>query len=346
MKVKWIPTLAVLFGAQVALAVALELRADRLTPVQPDTVLVATDLGNADHLRIDGPVGPDQPASGAARTGAHIELVKHGGRWTLPGHFDAPADAAKVETLLKTLHTLHRGFPIATTADAADRFAVGAHHYERRLVAQAGSTTLTTVYLGNSPGLRKADARVADDHGVYAVDLATYEVPTGADAWLDTGLLDHDTAQLAEIDVTVPGKPTLELQRSGTSWQAKGLAPDQQLAASQATALVSAIGDVKVDALLGEQPKPAWHQDQPALVLVMKDQAGKSVTWTLLKQDKTEEVVLKASDHPWYLALQPINAQPLLAAAAPDKLVVAAAPAPAPAGAASSAGAAVRQAQR
>ena len=62
MHVKWIPVLAVLLGAQVALAVTMELRADRLAPAKPDTPLVATDLGPVDRISIDGPVAPE-PAS-------------------------------------------------------------------------------------------------------------------------------------------------------------------------------------------------------------------------------------------------------------------------------------------
>ena len=351
MAVKWIPTLAVLLAAQLALAVGLELRSDRLTPAQPDTPLVATDLSSADRLRVDGPVAPD-PAASAANAVPQIELVKRDGQWSMPGHDGAPADATKIDALLKRLHALRRGFAIATSAGAAERFAVADHHYVRRVVASSGAKTLATLYLGDSPGLRKSDARSAGDTAVYAVDLATYEVPTDADAWLDSGLLDHDAAGPVEIDVNAAGQPPLVLKRSGTAWQAEGLAADRRLDAARAGALATAIADVKVDSLLGSQAQPQWHQDRPELVLAMKDPQGRTVTWILSRPDKSDKVVLKSSDRPWYLQLEPLNARPLLDAAAPDKLVVAAHGAAAPASAASASGdaasatAAGRHAQR
>jgi hypothetical protein len=325
MQVKWIPTLAALLAAQVALALVLGLRTDRLTPAHPDALLVAADLGAADRLRIDGPLAPDQPASGPAAA-KQVELVKRDGRWTLPGHFDAPADATRIEALLKRLQTLRRGFAIATSTGAADRFAVSENHYERRFIASAGGKPIATIYLGHSPGLRKSDARNVDDPAVYAVELASYELPTDADDWLDAGLLAHDVATPVEIDIAAAGSPALTLKRSGSSWRAEDLAPDRRLDAGKAAALATAIAGVKVDAALGERVRPEWRQDQPVLQLAMTDKEGKRVTWTLSKPEKGEEVVLKSSDRPWYLKLQPVNARPLLDAAAPDKLVVAAAP--------------------
>ena len=52
-----------------ALAVTMELRADRLAPAKPDTPLVATDLGPVDRISIDGPVAPE-PADQRARSSA------------------------------------------------------------------------------------------------------------------------------------------------------------------------------------------------------------------------------------------------------------------------------------
>src|SRR5262245_42630426 len=143
---RWTYILAALLGVQVLLAVGLALRGDRLAPTRSDTPLIAADLQGVDRLAIDGPVSPD---SAAAKSGAatRVELVKRDGRWVMPANFDAPADAQKVEAVLKQLTSARRGLPIATSAQALDRFKVGEHDYERRIVASQGDKALATVYL-------------------------------------------------------------------------------------------------------------------------------------------------------------------------------------------------------
>ncbi len=188
---------------------------------------------------------------------------------------------------------------------------------------------------------------------IYAVDLATYEVPAGADAWLDQSLLDHDAAAPVEIDVSAAGQPTLALKRVGSAWKAADLPSGRRLDAGQAAALASTIADLRVDSLLGQQPKPEWHQDRPALVLTMKDKKGKTVSWTFSKAEQSDKLVLKSSDHSWYLQLDALNARPLLDMALPARLLVASAKAsaataatPASPARAASAAAATRHALR
>lgn len=328
---RWISILAVLLGLQVAIAAALEVRGDRLAPSRPDTRLVAADLKGVDHLSVDGPVAPDTPAGGATK----VELAKRDGRWIMPGYYDAPADAGKVASLLDRLGTLKRGFPVATSGDAPKRFKVATNDYERRLVMRAGDKVLATVYLGTSPGLRKADARTEADKAVYSVALATFELPTGPSAWLDPGLLGKDAARLTEIDIAAAGKPPLTLQQAAAKtggagkWDEPGLPADRRIDANQAAALAHAIADLKVDAVLGTSAKAEWQQDQPQLALTFRNGGSAPVTWTLSKPKQGDFLVLKASDHPWFLEVKSYDARPLLDASAPDKLVVAANPAPA-----------------
>ncbi|QID16927.1 DUF4340 domain-containing protein [Nitrogeniibacter mangrovi] len=329
---RWIPVLAVVLGVQLAAALALDLRHDRLSPKTPDTPLVAARLDGVDHLVVDGPVAPDKP-----KADTRIELARAKGQWVLPGHFDAPADAGKVKHLLDRLGTLRRGFPVATSADAPERFKVAKDHYERRLVASAGGKPVATIYLGSSPGLRKADARSAGDDAVYAVDLATFDLPTDAGAWLDASLLDADAQGATEIDLTAAGKAPLTL-RKGTgkdaTWTLADTPAGKHLDADHAATLASTLAGLKADTVLGTTAQPAWQQDTPALTVTLKHKDGAPVTWTLSKPAKGNTYVLKSSRHPWYVQLQAWSARPLLEAAAADTLVVAdAAPAPAEPGA-------------
>jgi hypothetical protein len=326
---RWIPLLAGLLVVQAALAVALEWRTDRLAPQRVDAKLVAADLKDIDRLSIAGPASPDAAASAAAPVS--LDLVKQGGRWRIPGYFDTPADAPKIEALVERVAKLQRGLPIATTSGALDRFEVADHRYERRIAFDAGGKTLATLYIGSAAGPRKSDARTDRDQAVYAVELSAYDVPTGGSEWLDTGLYEPGAKQLAGIAVTAAGKPAITLTRKSApasaasgaaTWQAQGLPAGASLDKTRADALAAAIANLKVDSILGKSAVPDWQQDAPELTLTVTDAQGKAVTWTLSKRKSGDTHVLKASDQPWYAELQPYHAQPLLDAAAPDRLVM------------------------
>ena len=329
-----ITALGVALLLQVGLASALALQGDRLSAAPPDTPLVAADLKTADRLLIDG------PAPAQAGPGAHpgpVELLRRSGRWQLPGSDDAPADDAKVQALLDKLAKARHGLAVATSDDALKRFEVADDRYERRLTASAGGHELATVYLGRSPALHQADARTAKDHAVYAVDLATYDLPDDAKQWLDDNLLAHDLGALARIEVAAAGKPGLLLTHgapapaAGTAaaasatpaappadapWQATGMVAGRHLDAAQAQALANGIQALKVDAVLGTRPPAGWRADAPDLRLVITDAAGHASTWILCKPAGSSTLVLKSSDHPWYLSLPSWSGQPLLSAAA------------------------------
>jgi hypothetical protein len=328
---RWIPVLAVVLGLQLALAAGLGLSSDRLKAQTPDTPLVQAELKSADRLLIEGPTSDDKQTAEAAENSASVELRKQDGTWILPNYYDVPADASKVQGVLDKLANIKRGYAVATTAGALKRFKVADDTFERRIVISQGDKTLTTLYLGSAPGLRKTHARTATDEAVYAVELTAYELPNQPRQWLDNGLLKVDADALEAIEVTPEGQNRVKLVRHEEhtenqeqgGWRAEGLAEDEQLNTVQAEALVRAITELRVDGVLGTEVQPEWQQDQPLLALRLEKRDGETVLWTLSKPEKGDLHVLKASNRPWYLELEEWNAKPLLEAAARDKLVVA-----------------------
>jgi hypothetical protein len=119
--------------------------------------------------------------------GAAVTLQRDGDGWRLDGGL--PADDGKVAELLERLGGLQAAWPVATTASASRRFEVTAETFQRHVQLRAGSETAADLYLGTSPGYQRVHARRADDDAVYSVALANFQVPVGADDWLDKALL-------------------------------------------------------------------------------------------------------------------------------------------------------------
>lgn len=331
MQQRWIPVLAVVFAAQLALAAALGLSGDRLSAQRPDTPLVEAELKTGDRLVIEGPTTDVRSTDEAAENATPVEISKQDATWILASYYDAPADAAKVKGVLDKLDDVKRGYAVATTSGALRRFKVAEDSFERRVVVSQGDDVLTTIYLGSSPGLRKVHARTAEDEAVYAVELATHELSNQASEWLDKELVQLKSDALEAIELTWADDSSLKLVRHDDEdadakptgrWQAEGLAEGEQVSGEQAQTLARAISELRVDGVLGTEAKSEWRQEQPLLTLNIKKRDGATVLWTLSKPEVGDVHVLKAASQPWYLELEEWNAKPLLEAATRDKLVV------------------------
>ncbi|HUX74804.1 MAG TPA: DUF4340 domain-containing protein [Steroidobacteraceae bacterium] len=325
---RWIPILAALLGVQLLLAGALALRRGSVAGSPPDSPLLAAPIGTADRIVIDG-----QSASGAAPASAHVELLKRNGAWVVHSAYDMPVAAAKIDHLMARLTSLRHGLAIAETANAQKRFKVSSGGFERRITLSRGGKTLAQVYFGESAGLRKSDARVGGERAIYAVGLPSYQLPTDASDWFDDELLQVPADLLAEIDVGGAQRPNVTLTRvlaAGKApgpWSAAPLARGKQVDTAQVEALARAIGELRVDKVLGEQPDPDWQLADPLLLLTVKSSDGKAATWTLAKPKSGDFDVLKSSAHPWYFSLGAAQAKPFLDAAAPGGLIAAIPPA-------------------
>ena len=116
-----------------------------------------------------------------------VTLVKTGEGWRLPD--GVPADASKVDEVVRKLADAAGGWPVASQASSAERFELTEENHQRHLVLKAGEDTVADLYLGTSPGYRKAHARRADEDDVYAITFSNYEAGVKTSDWLDKSLL-------------------------------------------------------------------------------------------------------------------------------------------------------------
>ncbi len=319
---RWIPILAVALCIQLAIAGALAIRKDALVSSPPNSALVTTPIANADRIVVEG-----KPAAGKPADSARVELVKRNGAWVVHSVYDMPVAAHKADDLIKQIAALRRGLPIADTAGAPKRFKVGDENFERRVTLSRNGKTLATIYLGETAGPHKTDARTAGEHAVYTVDLPIYTLPTDASGWFDDELLQVPPDVLAEIDLEGAGHPPQVLTRQfGANkapgpWALQGLAKGKQLDQLLVSSLTRAIAELRVDDVLGDQPSPDWRTNAPAVTVTLKTSTGKSTIWTLSKPKSGGFSVLKSSEHPWYFSLTDAQAKPFLDASAPGAFV-------------------------
>ena len=124
---------------------------------------------------------------GIATADEAVELSRGDTGWRLDGGL--PADDGKVGDVLEKIAKVSAAWPVATSAESAERFEVTEENFQRRLVIESEDGASSTLYLGSSPGYRRVHARAADADEVYSIDFSNYEAPADADHWLDKQLL-------------------------------------------------------------------------------------------------------------------------------------------------------------
>jgi Domain of unknown function (DUF4340) len=340
--------LIALLAVQLLLALGLAIRTSPLAGVAPESPLLGTLVANADELVIDSRTTAEGSTTAAAPT--RIELARHNGEWVMPSEFNIPIKGTKVYDLLARLATLRRGLPIATSGAALERFKLADDDFEHRVVLKRGGKTLGTLYLGSSSGVRQTDARTASERAVYAIDLASYELPAQASDWFDADLLQHNPASLTELQVThphdmltlvrqsAPAAPASAPKSAASSntappappvspiaqpamWIDSTLPAGQHLNNANADSLAQAAAQVVVSGVLGTAPKPEWQQEHPALALTLKDNTGHTESWTVSQPTSGDFYVLKSSAQPWYFSLSSGTGKQLLDASARSTLL-------------------------
>lgn len=322
---KTIELLSLLLIVQVLLAAALILSSPDLSAVRPDTPLL--DLGDrtVDRLTIED------------AEGQKTVLWKQADGWILPDHFQFPVEKGKAETLLGELGTIRHGLPATTTSAALTRFKVSDEDFERRVTLSEGGQTLETIYLGSSPAMRYVHARTAGDETVYSIEFSAHRIPADAQSWEDKNIIAFPQERIREIQVAglAIRRDPASMEKTESSgpmptpppvWMAGGLATFETLDQEGASKLGRLLAELRIARVLGREALPEYGLDKPELTLACtregpEGKGAETVTYLFGKPASGNHLVLKTSHRPEYFKLHNYAADPLVEAAARDRLV-------------------------
>jgi hypothetical protein len=270
--------LSLILTAQIALALGLQLAGDDPGTFEGGAKLLAFTPEQIDQLQIDSGDGS-------------LELRKADGQWTLPGHFDAAADAQKIDSLLSTLLAIERSWPVAKTDEAIQRFKVADDGFERRLRFKAGDRELATLLLGNSPGFRKVHARLSGESQVLDIPFSTYQASIKAVDWVDRNVLQLKPEQISALEL-----PDARLVRKEGEFELVGLSETEQTDREQARQLVDRLARLRIQDVVsraeGSLPNPV------ALSLTLELSDGRKVHYDFAKGEEEGTALLKVADRP------------------------------------------------
>lgn len=214
--------------------------------------------------------------------GRRLTLKKEQGKWLLSDIGSFPADTARVQGLIDRLAGLQRGWPEATTAEAAGRFKVAADRFERKLSLRKDGTILGTVFFGTSAGLRKSYLRVDGDSDIQTLAIAQHELEVKVDSWIDTSILRLKPEQVLRISL-----PGLRLERGPDGLQPADITASEEVAKDRRDQLVKQLTGLTISGLLGTAEKPEYGLEKPVLRYTVELDDGTAIDYIFGQEKKS-----------------------------------------------------------
>jgi len=233
---KTIALLSILLFGQIALS--LYIYAPRGQKAAGNPSLIAFEKDQVDQIQIED------------NQQGKVTLRRQGAHWLIPDADDFPADNDAVNTLLSRLEGAKAGWPVATTAEAAEHFKVADKHFVRRLTLTHGSETLARLYLGSSPGFRKIYARADGHTDIHSILFNAFDANARVDDWIDKHPL-----KVAEPDISGVSLPTLTLVRQGKGLALADLQAGEEMNGDETAALTEYLADIPIIGLPGQDTK-------------------------------------------------------------------------------------------
>ena len=161
-------------------------------------------------------------------------LVKKDNAWMVPDYYSLPVNQQKLQGILDNLNGLKSGWPVATSSRSHERFEVDEEKFQKRVQLFSGDKAVGDIYIGTSPGYRKAHVRAEGEDEVFTADISAYEYAVKPSDWMSKEVL--LTPQISSIEAK-----DYSLQKQGESWTFAGDLSAENVDTEKANALANAV---------------------------------------------------------------------------------------------------------
>jgi hypothetical protein len=286
--------LTALLGVQIVLASVLLLSGPSDEAFRADEPLLAFETEKVDQIAID------------ETGGSSVTLKKVDGKWVIPGMADFPADQQRVASLLDKLAELKKGWPVATSSEAAERFKVTEANHVRQVALKGGEDGLGTLLIGASPTYRQANIRSADGNEIYSATIAAHEAGARGEDWMDRNLLNAAQDKIASIAV---GDVTLE--RKDGKFMLAGLGPEETVKDAEIPPIVSAIASPSFDAVEGKGEEALARLDPADIEVTVKRTEGEQIIYKYKKEAGGGAYLFASSAQPYVFRVSEATIKPI-----------------------------------
>ena len=251
-----------------------------------------------------------------------LAIEKKGKGWGLKTDSPYPADANKVDALVKKLLALTSSRLVARTDTSHVRLKVATNGYNRKLTLTLNNGETRTLLLGSSPNYKTVHVRSAEDDNVYLVnDLADGEVPVAPEDWWSNNYLNLEPETLTHLTLT-NSLGRIELARDEkNNWQVVEIPTGKKLADEALPVFLDKACLIQLSSYLGRDlSDAATGLDKPLLDLELVTATG-TISLKIAAGGEKDEYIAKATDSPFYVSVHGYEIKSLLEASLNELLI-------------------------
>ncbi len=291
---KWITILSGILVLQLILIITINLSGDDYSAFQAEEKLLSFDINTVNQLHIND--GTDS-----------VVLEKRDGNWLLPETWDYPANKTALAKLLDTFSVLSKGWPVATSASAADRFKVAENDFERKVSFLIDEQTQATLYIGTSPGFRKVHVRLDKEDNIFNVALESWEASAQTDYWLKKDILALDAADIDQLTLA-----DFVLNRSNLTLEPSNLSDHESPDSDAISRLINNLTGLQIQSVNGVKEDKDYQLDNPSLEINLTLKNGDKLNYKFSKpKEENSHYFLKRSDLPYYFTVADVSVKTL-----------------------------------
>lgn len=293
--IKW---LVIILVVQIGLAGYLASRSNPLEAFQANEPLLSFDVDQVDTIVIeDG-------------EGEKLSLVKRDAKdWTIPSFFDFPVSKNKLSETLDKLKGLQKTWPVGTTKLAAKQLKVVDEDFERKVSFKKGEQVLGTMYVGSSPGFKKAHVRLNDEDLTYAVEVSSFDFATTNSTWRNRDLLRMNRDKLVAVRL-----PNFTLENKEGKFVPTELAENEEVDSGEVDSVIKKVTGMAFTDVFGKEAKEEYNLANPDFTFTLVTEDEEYVYDFGLPKEGEKDAsyyVLKTSGAPFYFKVLPTTIKAL-----------------------------------
>lgn len=213
-----------------------------------------------------------------------LQLAKTDKQWRIKmADKIALANPIQVESLLQALMTSPAGWPVSTSKETLNRFALADDDYQWKIsLANAGGAQSQIVYFGSAAGAAKRHARKSDEATVYALNYSLADKLVKVRDWLQ-----RDILALSKDDVVKIDAGDYALIREGDVWRLEGQRDNEVIDQDLVAMFIGRLTGLRVDDVASSELLAKISAEKPVQTIRLSsvEKSAPVETYTFYKLD-------------------------------------------------------------